>query len=635
MLRRDFATLVEDVHFSGLDGASKLAQLADDLCIATLNPAKRRAVEGRLRRFVAQPSPDVASWLKLQRWLYKQLVEDIALPPEIFRVIDLCATGQSWDRTDPTIATTLSAMRKSWAENHHALLECTAEFSRNWTDPRYREYADRALQIHDIITYSLTISERKNLYRRLCNFNNMVKPTREVAKTRLMHSLSTLGGKAASYNERGERYSFDLAPLLTWLINGHDHIVEAPPGWEAVGAEPVSVDPTSRLAALQPIPIISALLLQVRETVVALIDSDAEGAERYLREGDESFRVDARLEAERGAAGTLPLIDLDAMAPSARAAGGEEKGNAKHRTKTASVYLDDLTLRGFVAVTEIAAEGDAAVAVELERALLAEIDRIPAPATKKVYSFLTGGVVAQYIRSSTASLEGRAAEEELEKERQRLEAESNLLDSLASSNAANRGPFPVYINELADGVSPRAIFNAFDQSVGGVVYVETRHSAVTKLATPTSRTAVSEGALGLEEEKFEVRGGENTILSDVSEVADEGGVGERAMKWREWKAEQQAQNAELEESAVPSDDGLSNPFLDGEGVESIEAFLLESDNSAGDLHEVVEQAEGAQEEEQDGVWDDPLAALDDTITVKGRRKLGVVEYLRQQKKCVQ
>ena len=249
VLRHDYATLMENVHYAGLDGASKLAQLAEDLVLSTLNPLKRRNIEQRLRRFAEQRDPTLEQWLSLQRWLHKYLDD---LPPEIFRVLDLCATGQPWDRTDPTVATSLSALRKSWAETHEALVKTTSEFADSWSDPRYVEYADRALQVYDIMTYTLTLHERKGILTRLNIFNTMSRPTRSIARSRLMRNLVVRADNATTYDENGQKQSVDLGPLVIWLLNGHDAILEPTPGWATAGTQPQEIEDTAgHLASLQ------------------------------------------------------------------------------------------------------------------------------------------------------------------------------------------------------------------------------------------------------------------------------------------------------------------------------------------------------------------------------------------------
>jgi hypothetical protein len=651
VLQRDYATLVEDVHFSGLDGASKLAQLAEDLCLATLNPLKRRNIEQRLRRFVEHSNPTLQQWLALQRWLHKYVGD---LPPEIFRVVDLCATGQPWDRMDPTIATSLSALRKSWAETHEVLVQATGEFSVNWTDPRYLEYADRALQVHDIMTYALTLHERRSLITRLNIFNTMKRPTRIIARDRLMRSIAMHTRAASVYDEHGRKQPVDLAPLIVWLINGHDAILEPPPGWATAGTSPTEIrDTAGHLAMLQPIPIISALLLQVREIVTTL----AEGSDPAVQdEGPEGAarRSKLKLVRELSVAGTMPLFDLDAVAPSdteRRAAREEFLRN--ERNKTTSVYKTNLTLRGLVPIVEMDSVGDESVAVELERDLHERLSAVPRNATRTVRHFVTGGGVAESIRASNNRADEMARVDnttwvfEQEKAAAMEQRGLPLLrdgDDDAAPRSGALGPFPVYLDHIDANVTPQAILNAFQASVGGVTYVETRRGTVHALEVAAAAEEAKLAAFALEieasgasgdgadggdvgdggegrghaafglENHFE-RQGTRTIMGDVDEALGPISSSEETTKWMEWKSEQLAKERAAEEERERT--STMNPFLDDDGLEesgdveaiealgaffislfalfcfrffclliysfvcALEAYLIESDHSAG------------------------------------------------------
>ena len=139
----------------------------------------------------------------------------------------------------------------------------------------------------------------------------------------------------------------------------------------------------------------------MREIVTTLAEGsdDADTELLELNEGPAGVarRSKLKLMREIGLAGSMPLVDLDAMAPS------EEKRQAKRDSlgkSTADVYKTNLTLRGAVPIGAAESVGDTSVAVELERSLHELLSTVPRNATRTVRQFVTGGTVSEAIRAS-------------------------------------------------------------------------------------------------------------------------------------------------------------------------------------------------------------------------------------------
>ena len=247
-------------------------------------------------------------------------------------------------------------------------------------------------------------------------------------------------------------------------------------------------------------------------------------------------------------------------------------------------------------------------------------------------------------------------------------------DEEAALRSGAIGPFPVYLDNIGAKLTPQAIFDSFQASVGGVTYVETRRGAVDalkaaatesegKLAAITlelealaqSRDGVEGGGEGEEALAFGIedhfaRHGSQTIMADVDASLGPNSLDGETTKWLEWKAEQlETERAVKEERERVSS---ANPFLDdddvrpgGEGggaieVDSIEAFLLESDNSAWTGGDANNNAAFTSETEVYGGGDEEDAAdvdvveehvVDDTIHTKMARRATLVDYLTRKK----